>query len=320
MPKTYLEPRLCTCGCGETIRPRWNYDRQAYSKFKHGHWTRVNPINPRVLSKADEELIAKLYQEGNFSQAALARRFKVSRGVVKDALLRNEVLILEPSIVKMRGRVNLKYFDEIHLPEQAYWLGFIAADGCVTYQSGRFRLSFALKAEDRCHLELFRQSLEVKNKIHLRTIKDSQYVRLGVGGKPLIKQLVSLGITPRKSLTLEYPCLLPRLDKYFMLGYFDGDGSISHSRTCNQLQFSVLGTKGFLTEFGTRLKQACYLKSLCIYSAGHGSRAFQLAYTGNRQVPRIMNWLYKDATVFLTRKRQRYLELVHGGIQLGLEF
>jgi len=234
-------------------------------------------------------------------------------------LRQHEVEIVDSSTARMQNKVNLSYFDAIDSEDKAYWLGFLAADGNVTCGNGRYRIALALKASDRQHLEHFRRSLSSSSTIRSKIVMGNEYVRIQISGKRLAERLVELGVTPRKSLTLEFPLMLPdKLNRHFMRGYFDGDGCITRSRACKQLQFTVLGTKSFLEVYCDKLIQAHCVSNVCLYPAKADSKCYQIAYTGNRQVPKIMNWLYKDATVFLLRKRQRYLELVCGGIQLNL--
>lgn len=316
MPKTYLEPRPCACGCGELIRPRWNPEKQRYSEFKLGHWTKLNPIKSRILSDEQEKEIAQLYSQ-NRTPTELAKIFSVSRGVITNALRRQKVIFLGRSTLDMRGRVDLHYFDMINTPEKAYWLGFIAADGCITSKKGRYHLTFGQKAEDKNHLKQLLKDLNCNQRMGSKIVKGARYVRLQISGKPLIQHLINLGITPRKSLTLRYPEILSTFDNHFIRGYFDGDGTVSRNRIINQLQFALVGTEQFLRECGIRLQESCALNRIAVYSAGQKTKAYQLSYCGNRQVPRIMRWIYKDATRFLQRKREKYLELC-GGEQLEL--
>lgn len=41
----------------------------------------------------------------------------------------------------------------------------------------------------------------------------------------------------------------------------------------------------------------------------HNNITYTLSSGGNIQVQRIMDWLYKDATIFLKRKHDTYVEL-----------
>ena len=61
---------------------------------------------------------------------------------------------------------NPGYFDQIDSPDKAYWLGFIAADGCVTgFNQGYPRLQIKLARKDRGHLELLRTALKARRPV-----------------------------------------------------------------------------------------------------------------------------------------------------------
>lgn len=76
------------------------------------------------------------------------------------------------SFSRRKYSVNENYFQDINSCEKAYWLGFIAADGCVTHTGGREGgskvLVFNLNERDKGHLEKFCHSIESEAKIKLK--------------------------------------------------------------------------------------------------------------------------------------------------------
>jgi len=66
------------------------------------------------------------------------------------------------------GRVNHDYFSSITTEEQAYWLGFIATDGCIMPDG---LLSLSLNVQDREHLIQFRRDLEIINNVKIYRCK-----------------------------------------------------------------------------------------------------------------------------------------------------
>jgi hypothetical protein len=74
---------------------------------------------------------------------------------------------------------------------------------------------------------------------------------IAVTSDQLCADLSSLGITPRKSLTLRWPdgldtaCL-----RFFLLGYFDGDGFITRSQNgrYEYIRWGLCGTAPFLSD------------------------------------------------------------------------
>lgn len=71
----------------------------------------------------------------------------------------------------------------------------------------------------------------------------------GIGSQKMVRDLIALGIKPRKSYDLQWPNIPDAYAIPFLLGYFDGDGSFSSrsSRPSNQYQWMLLGTLPFLT-------------------------------------------------------------------------
>lgn len=65
--------------------------------------------------------------ENNWSQQKIAQFYSVSRTVIKRILNQSDLLL--------RQRTKKYYndddiFEKINTSEKAYWLGFLAADGC----------------------------------------------------------------------------------------------------------------------------------------------------------------------------------------------
>ena len=58
--------------------------------------------------------------------------------------------------------------------------------------------------------------------------------------------LTKLGVPPRKSLILQPPKIEKKYFLPYILGYFDGDGSISKTSQYNNYNISIQGTKEIL--------------------------------------------------------------------------
>lgn len=62
----------------------------------------------------------------------------------------------------------------------------------------------------------------------------------------MAQDLNKLGITPRKSLTLSPPQIEEQYFLPFILGYFDGDGSLFKTSQYNNYGINIEGTKEIL--------------------------------------------------------------------------
>jgi hypothetical protein len=142
-------------------------------------------------------------------------------------------------------QVKRDYFHVIDSDEKAYWLGFIAADGTVSLSGRQHAIRIDLQPRDLHWLERFRDTIAPGMKI---TRHGERSYSVGIGSQEMVKDVMALGIGPRKSYNLTWPNIPDAFAIPFLLGYFDGDGSFqpTSGRPGNQYQWMVLGTQPFL--------------------------------------------------------------------------
>lgn len=197
---------------------------------------------------------------------------------------------------------NIDKFSEIKTEEDAYWLGFIYADGYVS-DGNNFELS--LQKNDEEHLQKLRTYLELTTKISV----DSFRCRLIYKNKTFVENLKNLGVVPRKSLILTFPYnkIPDELIKHFIRGYFDGDGSISIynvqkiTMISKVVSVSLLGTKDFLD--GVRKYSPIQFGK---YIKNNGSENTLVLSTAHKKGFIFINWLYQNSTIYLDRKYKKY--------------
>lgn len=197
--------------------------------------------------------------------------------------------------------VNSNYFDVINTEDRAYWLGFLYADGYV-YEAGSI-LEIGLGVKDRHHIEKFLSCIDCNSPIKEResTIDGKTFIssRVQVCDKTLVNNLSEHGCYQAKSLTLEFPNTVPNdLIHHFIRGYFDGDGSIH-----GECSFSIVGTENLLDKCVDHMNLHHNKKQKC-------GKAYEIRYHGRRLCKTIYNYLYKDATVYLERKRDKFLAVL----------
>ena len=132
---------------------------------------------------------------------------------------------------------NDGYFDTIETPNQAYWLGFIFADGwiCKNEKVRTYELGIELQSGDRLHLEKFNKELGGVHQIKERhsekyicnhkekSITDSVVLR--IYSKKIVEDLIKHGVVENKT---KYS-IFPKIDNYFLdflRGYIDVDGCV----------------------------------------------------------------------------------------------
>jgi len=226
------------------------------------------------------------------------------------------------NIRKKISESNRKYtflesiFHRIDLPEKAYWLGFLMADGCIlTPHNANPNLTIRLAQKDKSHLEKFKRFLSATHPItqsgQYRKGKFYPSYQIVIVSQLLTKDLAKHGIVPRKTGKEHIPNIPEVYVRDFIRGYFDGDGCIykaqHNTRHRADIGFNIASSSSkFLLQLQTILVQECQLNNIKLDKFNKHSC---LNYRGNIQVPRIMNYLYKNATVFLDRKYHKFKTL-----------
>lgn len=194
--------------------------------------------------------------------------------------------------------VNESFFSEPLNPISAYVYGFWLADGHI--ESRNKNLLVFDQMENEILLKI-KKALNATNPIHN---KGDKGYRLSISSRQLcgdIRKINSFTSSKPKSLVADYPSIPSKLDSHFIRGVFDGDGCISMRHT--QLTFMITGTQKLNKKIQEKLIENCGVKKTKI----HLKSTFSiLSYAGNLQVPRIFNWLYKDAEIYLERKKNYY--------------
>ena len=204
---------------------------------------------------------------------------------------------------------NRDYFDKINTEEKAYWLGFIAADGCVSINRNCLVLKMGLGKKDGNHLEKFKRSIGSTHKIY--KYKNGDF--LNIYSKKITDDLAKYGIIPRKSLRFNnIPNIRKDIIRHFIRGYFDGDGCITHTylrkNRAKGKKYSIYleGSLSFLEKIQKILMKKCDLNKTKLINNG---KFYTLIYGGNIQVPRILKYLYKDSKIYLDRKYKKSLQI-----------
>lgn len=242
-----------------------------------------------------------MYKE-MFTQGMSLRQIEKETGIPRKKLSR---LLKEEGIeIKARSTGTTgqrKYslredaFSVIHTREQAYWLGFLYADGYVDSN----KLELCLGEKDKEHLERFQDFLNTDAPIKERMIGHSIAYRINVCSTKLASDLAHHGCVQGKSLILDWPDINPGLTSHFMRGYFDGDGCC-YRREDGQLVWSLVGTEQFLRRYQSILMHAGLNETKMRH--GHCGQAWEIRYSGNNTVGKIMEYLYRNSNIHLERK------------------
>ena len=225
---------------------------------------------------------------------------------------------------------NQDYFEVIDTPEKAYWLGFIAADGCLSKTTPDVirpnRLYLNVTEGDKEHLQKFKDTIQHDGKFIVQSQEKSYsptpLYYLHCNSVKMCADLMKHGIYPRKTGSSHLPNIDSHLMRHYIRGYFDGDGCISiymsndkgstykgkqyKCKPYMRCEFSITSDRTILEEMQGILMKECDLPQSKLKEYKRTEKAVSLRYGGKHQIRRIFEYLYKDSTVHMQRKYEKF--------------
>ena len=193
----------------------------------------------------------------------------------------------------------------------AYVLGFLFADGNIIYTK-RHTWFWSIQITDKEILEKIKIEINSSHVVSKRKKKENhkQLYRLQIGSKDMCKDLLNLGLTPRKSKTILLPEIPKKCFADFLRGYFDGDGGVwiglknkkQKSKTYTISTFFTSGSVDFLTSLKYILAQNGLLGGSLVKK----ERGFDLKYSVKNSLI-LYKIMYNDkCSLFLKRKKDKF--------------
>lgn len=273
-------------------------------------------FNRQDIPKDKEEYIVDLYLH-NVSTTHIGVEFGVYHKTINK-------LLDEYGVKRSQAKLNRKwdlnenYFDIIDTPNKAYILGFLYSDGNNSPQKGTIRLS--LQESDREILEKIREEIGSEKPLRIQKQKDRNdgynycdLCNLEMFSTHMCDTLTKQGCISNKSLKLKYPTFLPDdLNRHFIRGYFDGDGSFCNHKALRggyQPLVTITSTNDFCLICQYIIQKSINIPCGNIYDASnHNGITKVLSFSGGHQVKTFLDWIYKDAELYLQRKYNKYIE------------
>jgi DNA-directed RNA polymerase subunit L len=174
-------------------------------------------------------------------------------------------------------------------------------------------ITLSLQEQDKLILEKLNKLLESNRPLFFIDYKlkhptwKNQY-RLQINNIYISQQLSRLGCFKKKSLTLKFPSeqqCPESLLQHFLRGMWDGDGSL-YLNPSKKLLCNLTSTLEFCNEFIYYINNKISINF--ILAKPRKGKVTRQIYLSNPIFTRIfLDWLYKDATIYLDRKYQRYI-------------
>lgn len=255
--------------------------------------------------------IISQYKEGD-SSSIIGDSLNVGPEIIRRVLIQNDVDRREHTDSSRIYTLNENFFDNIDSSNKAYFLGFLYADGNVSKENNTIRLRLAEK--DKYILDKLNIIIGSNRPLYYRPehIADDYLCQpsyeLNISSKHMKEQVIKLGLVPAKTFIITFPEWLDsNLYSSFILGAFDGDGSIAYDKNTDVYGFALAGTEQFLLKIQEILMKECNLNKTQLITVGNIKI---LAYGGSKQLIRIKDFLYKDSTICLQRKKDVFERII----------
>lgn len=268
--------------------------------------------HPR-LTEDRKDKMCELYING-MHLYQIGKELKCNQNTVVNVLKERNIRIRTKSEIHKKYYVNGHYFDSIDDKRKAYYLGLISADGTVSKPPKHY-FSISLQEQDGYILHSLLKDMDSNYPTHYIDYKNKNknyqnQICIYITDIDLYNGLVSHGIVPNKSYTLEYPVGLPdEYFKYFLLGLIDGDGSVYIDTFNNTLRICLVGTEMLLNAIKNKIDSMINIKCYIGNTSKKDSITKYLRFTGTN-AQKLLNWIYEDSELYLTRKFDKYNDYI----------
>ena len=272
--------------------------------------------NKKIFTLEELKDIKESYVKGE-SSVSIGKRYGTSHKPILRELHDMGVNVDQKKTVR-KYYLDEHYFDNIDTPNKAYVLGFLHSDG--SNFPNKSTISLSLQEEDIDILEKIRKELKSEKPLEFLDYSNkhdfgynykNQY-RLIMFSKHMCNQLSNKGIIQNKSLVIGFPNWLDSdLLSHYIRGVYDGDGSICRCYR-NDNNKPIIVTITATNSFCITLKNICSeilgINSGIYDASCHNGITKVFTISGRNVVKVFLDWIYKDADLFLQRKYNRYCE------------
>ncbi len=266
------------------------------------------PISPEhkelLLTQSESKTLSEWHLFFNEEYTKRAIQSFCYRNKKKMRKLSDEEFSKQQSQNARKYHINQDYF-KTWSRNMAYILGLWYADGCI--YGGRL-FDITLHKKDKYILKKIAEELQYEGSIS--DYVDRQAARINFSCKVIYNDLVNLGGTERKSLTVNFPKeIVP--EEYlpdFIRGYFDGDGCVMCLKNNRLNSAFTCGNRRFLEVLLEILKEKAGIQG-----GSFDDTCASLKF-GKKDTFRLGQYMYQNnPELFLLRKKEKFFK---GGLYL----
>lgn len=196
-------------------------------------------------------------------------------------------------------------FDKL-TEQSAYWIGFLMADGNISYKKGVSIIALHLKEQDLYHLEKFRTFVGSSHKIasYINKTWGNRSYSISFSSERIANTLIKYGCVPKKCFKAEIKGDIQH-NRHLWRGIIDGDGTLGlYNRiNCNGTvrrvpYISLTGNHNICRQFRDYLQK--HLEPMP-HKIIPSKRSYLFMVSDHRAIKAI-KLLYDDCSVALDRK------------------
>lgn len=195
----------------------------------------------------------------------------------------------------------------------AYVFGYFVADGCISISKNRKRpFTFNITSIDKAHLKNIKNALGSNYKISEKSSGNGNPAfQLQIRNEVIAKDLINLGVTPRKTYNLNSVKVPDQYFSDFVRGFFDGDGTvyIHNVNKVPQIKVGFVSVAfSFLEDFNQNLCRALNIPAKNIHIDNKKDAMRMQSYSIVFYIDdceKFYKFIYgDDPTLFLPRKKK----------------
>ena len=198
-------------------------------------------------------------------------------------------------------------FEKILTEDDAYWLGFLYADGYVCHSNNSWWYGVELQYRDIGHLKKLNKymngNMHIDTFYHKSPTSENicKMCKIMYCSKQLFLNLANCGCMQRKSkvITMPFGVVPEQLIRHFIRGYFDGDGSCGIYRRSERKYIKYPRAK--ITcgshDFVNQLKE--YLNNINIRCGIVTSKEgnYDIFFSGKDNVVNFLKYMYNESNI-----------------------
>lgn len=253
--------------------------------------------------------IVKYYKSFPMSLTSLQKHFNYCKPVLSKIIKEAGVPIWSTSLI---FNPNLKedFFEQVGTEKKAYFLGLIMADGCVFHpqKQGQASISITLKQSDDYILQQFKVEVGASTEV----VRDTRGTStIAIRSNKMANDLARLGAVSGKENRTTLPALPSELYSHWFRGFFDGDGCVMSNMAQSGKHrhgFAICGVPLLINKIQDYF--VCHLgvapRKPYYYTETFG----EIKWNRIEDIVKIGSFLYSDATICLSRKRDVYRDFL----------